>query len=62
MATFIKIASVSLGSAASSIDFTSIPSTYTDLMVIFLAECKVARRITVVFILTITRLGTRGGC
>jgi hypothetical protein len=33
--TFTKIASVSLGSAASSIDFTSIPSTYTDLMVYF---------------------------
>jgi hypothetical protein len=29
--TFTKIASVSLSSAASSIDFTSIPSTYTDL-------------------------------
>jgi hypothetical protein len=29
--TFVKIATVSLGSAAASIDFTSIPSTYTDL-------------------------------
>ena len=34
MATFIKIASVTVGSGgASSIDFTSIPSTYTDLCV-----------------------------
>jgi hypothetical protein len=32
MATFVKIASVTVGSGgASSIDFTSIPSTYTDL-------------------------------
>ena len=32
--TFIKIASVTVGSGgASSIDFTSIPSTYTDLMI-----------------------------
>ena len=34
--TFTKIASVSVGSGgASSIDFTSIPSTYTDLMIYF---------------------------
>ena len=33
--TFIKIASVTVGSGgASSIDFTSIPSTYTDLVVV----------------------------
>ena len=35
MATFVKIASVSLSSAASSIDFTSIPATYTDLQVMY---------------------------
>lgn len=34
MATFSKIASVTVGSGgSSSIDFTSIPSTYTDLMI-----------------------------
>ena len=34
--TFIKIASVTVGSGgASSIDFTSIPSTYTDLTVLY---------------------------
>ena len=32
--TYLKIASVSLGSAAASIDFTSIPSTYTDLLLV----------------------------
>jgi hypothetical protein len=31
--TFVKIASVTLGSAAASIDFTSIPGTYTDLLI-----------------------------
>lgn len=36
MATFIKIATVDVGSGgASSIDFSSIPSTYTDLQVLF---------------------------
>ena len=34
--TFVKIASVTVGSGgASSIDFTSIPSTYTDLVVLY---------------------------
>ena len=34
MATYVKIASVTVGSGgASSIDFTSIPATYTDLLV-----------------------------
>ena len=37
--TFIKIASVTVGSGgASSIDFTSIPSTYTDLQLVFTAR------------------------
>ena len=37
--TFTKIASVSVGSGgASSIDFTSIPSTYTDLQLVFTAR------------------------
>ena len=31
--TYVKIATVSLGSAASTISFTSIPSTYTDLLI-----------------------------
>ena len=31
--TYVKIATVSLGSAAATISFTSIPSTYTDLIV-----------------------------
>ena len=31
--TFVKIATVSLGSAAATISFTSIPSTYTDLLI-----------------------------
>jgi hypothetical protein len=36
MATYIKIASVTVGSGgAANIDFTSIPSTYTDLLVKF---------------------------
>ena len=39
--TFVKIASVTVGSGgASSIDFTSIPSTYTDLVV------KISARVT----------------
>lgn len=38
--TFIKIASVTVGSGgASSIDFTSIPSTYTDLVVLTSFRC-----------------------
>jgi hypothetical protein len=37
--TFTKIAAVTVGSGgASSIDFTSIPSTYTDLQVVFTAR------------------------
>ena len=31
--TYVKIASVSLSTAAASIDFTSIPGTYTDLLI-----------------------------
>ena len=39
--TFTKIASVSVGSGgASSIDFTSIPSTYTDLIVEYSLRCN----------------------
>lgn len=38
--TFIKIASITVGSGgASSIDFTAIPSTYTDLCIIMSARC-----------------------
>jgi len=33
--TYEKIATTTLGSAAASIDFTSIPATYTDLRVVF---------------------------
>jgi hypothetical protein len=36
--TFVKIASVSLGSAAANIDFTSIPATYTDLCLVISAR------------------------
>jgi hypothetical protein len=40
MATYIKIASVDVGVlGASTIDFTSIPSTYTDLLLNFSTRC-----------------------
>jgi hypothetical protein len=39
MATYIKIASVTVGAGgAANIDFTSIPSTYTDLQLVFTAR------------------------
>jgi hypothetical protein len=41
MATYIQIASVTVGSGgASTIDFTSIPSTYTDLLLNFSTRCS----------------------
>ena len=36
--TYVKIATVSLGSAAANIEFTSIPSTYTDLKLVWSAR------------------------
>ena len=41
MATYIQIGSVTVGSGgASTIDFTSIPSTYTDLLLNFSTRCS----------------------
>ena len=40
-ATYEKIATTTLGSAAASIDFTSIPSTYTDLRISFVTTSTV---------------------
>lgn len=41
-ATYEPIATTTLGSAASSIDFTSIPGTYTDLKVVFVGTATAA--------------------
>lgn len=41
--TFIKIQTITVGSGgASSIDFTSIPATYTDLQLVFTTRCTTA--------------------
>lgn len=43
-ATYEKIATTTLGSAASSIDFTSIPATYTDLRIVFVGTAATSVR------------------
>jgi len=58
--TFIKIASVTVGAGgASSIDFTSIPSTYTDLCLKFSGRCDTVDNINITFNGSTTSYTTR---